>query len=84
MQMLYNTVDKTYPFAVLFENQSEGSIENYASQVTFFEVSYDGANHVLKVIKQKIQLGADVYELQEIYGIELHEKETLILILTLT
>jgi len=66
---------KTYPLVVLLEKELTGTDERYASQTTFAEFDHDGqGNWSVKPLKQKIKLGDDSYELQEIYGIELHEK----------
>lgn len=71
----YNAAEKSYPLAVHLEKDASGDPEKYASQSTFAEIVFDGGStYTIKPHKQKIQLGEDSYELQEIYGIELHEK----------
>jgi len=66
---------QAYPLAIHLEKETGGDAENFASQSTFAEIGFDGdSTFSVKPHKQKIQLGEDSYELQEIYGIELHEK----------
>lgn len=66
---------KTYPVVILLEKKLEGPDEKYASQTTFCDFVKDGTGlWGIRSLKQKITLGTASYELQEIYGIELHEK----------
>lgn len=64
-----------YPFAVLLEKEQGPGIK-FASQTTFAEIRKDPSDGswLVRPLKQKIQIGDASYELQEIYGIELHEK----------
>lgn len=73
-ELTVNTHEKTYPVIILMEKTQEGPEVGYASQTTFAEFAHDSGVWSIKALKQKIQLGAESYELQEIYGIELHEK----------
>lgn len=73
-ELAYQENQDTYPIAIVLEK--DDVVESkLASQTTFAQIVPEGDGQwKIKAIKQKIQIGDAAYELQEIYGIELHEK----------